>query len=371
MMQFETNGRILSIDTLRGFDMFFITGGAVLVSGLCTAFGLGEDCWLVAQMNHAEWVGFTQHDTIFPLFLFLSGVTWPFSLAAQMMKGHSRWRICRKIAVRSVILFLLGLSLGGILRFKPDFRLMSVLGFIGLSWGAAALIHLFVRRNWVRWVVVTALLFWTYGILHFGVAPDAATGTLPYTVEGNLPMWFDRILWPRHMLRTGFEPESLFSLPGGMAIALMGSFAGEVLRSDALVPMRKALTLAVAAVASATAACVCVILLGDPIIKNLWTASFVFSSVAYSLMLLSIFYWIIDVKGWHGWTVAFSPVGANSILAYMLMMTGTVAAMHRFAFVGLCENVGAWGAAVKGLTLYLLMWGVLFYLGKKRVFLKV
>ena len=55
----------------------------------------------------------------------------------------------------------------------------------------------------------------------------------------------------------------------------------------------------------------------------------------------------------------------------MLMMTGTVAAMHRFAFAGLCENVGAWNTAVKGLTLYLLMWGVLFYLGKKRVFLKV
>ena len=124
MMQFETKGRILSIDTLRGFDMFFITGGAVLVSGLCTALGFGEDCWLAVQMRHAEWVGFTQHDTIFPLFLFLSGATRPFSLAAQMAKGRSRWQICRKIAVRSVILFLLGLSLGGILRFKPDFRLM-------------------------------------------------------------------------------------------------------------------------------------------------------------------------------------------------------------------------------------------------------
>ena len=66
--------RLLSLDTLRGFDMFFITGGTMLVSGVCAALGLGDGCWLAVQMRHAEWAGFTHHDTIFPLFLFLAGV---------------------------------------------------------------------------------------------------------------------------------------------------------------------------------------------------------------------------------------------------------------------------------------------------------
>ena len=363
--------RLLSLDTLRGFDMFFITGGTMLILGVCAALGLGDGCWLAVQMSHAEWVGFTQHDTIFPLFLFLAGATWPFSLASQEAKGRSKWQICRKIAVRSLVLFLLGLSIGGILRFSPKFRLMSVLGFIGLSWGAAAFVRLFVRWSWMRWAIAAALLAWTYCILHFFVAPDAAAGTLPYTCEGNLPMWLDRMLWPNHMLSKGFDPESLFSLPGGIAIALMGTFAGGLLRSDALAPSRKAFVLALAAVASAAAAYASVRWLGDPIIKKLWTVSFVFASVAYSLAMLSLFYWIIDVKGWRGWTVAFSPVGKNSILAYMLMLTGVTAAMYKFAFAGLCDNVGVWGKAVKGLSFYLLTWGVLFYLGKKRVFLKV
>ena len=71
--------RLLSLDTLRGFDMFFIMGFAALVVSLCRLWPGGFSDWLIAQMGHAEWDGFFHHDTIFPLFLFIAGISFPFS----------------------------------------------------------------------------------------------------------------------------------------------------------------------------------------------------------------------------------------------------------------------------------------------------
>ena len=362
--------RLLSIDALRGFDMFFITGGSVLVAGLCVMLGCG-DGWLASQMRHAKWIGFTHHDTIFPLFLFLAGVSWPFSLASQRAKGSSLMKIYGKVAIRAAALFLIGLSFGGILQFKPDFRLMSVLGFIGLSWGIAALVYLHAKRRLLRWLVFALFLVGQFALLHFCVAPDAVDGVSPYSQSGNVPMWIDRILWPTHMCACGFEPESIFSLQGGIVIALAGMFAGDVLRRATGSPQCTAITFIVSALVAAAGATFLSCVLNVPIIKCLWTPSFVFASLAYSFGMLAAFHWIIDVKGWRLWTVVFRPVGKNSILAYVLMMTGTAAQIHRFFFGGLCENVGVCGMAVKGLTLYAVTWGILYYLEKENVFLKV
>ena len=362
--------RILSIDALRGFDMFFITGGSALVSGLGAALGCG-DGWISSQMHHAQWIGFTHHDTIFPLFLFLAGVSWPFSLSSQTAKGWSAKRIHAKIAVRAAVLFLIGLSFGGILQFKPEFRLMSVLGFIGFSWGIAALVYLHVKKRSFRWLMAGLLFAGQFALLHFFVAPDAANGALPYTRSGNLPMWLDRVLWPTHMLDRGFEPESLFLLQGGILIALAGMFGGDVLRCANDSPLRKTIKLLSLSLVFAVFAILLACVFNVPIIKNLWTASFVFASLAYAFALLAVFFWVVDVRGWRLWTVAFRPVGRNSILAYVLMMTGTAAAMHRYLFGGLCDKVGSWGSAVAGFTLYLTIWGVLWYLEKKHVLLKV
>ena len=81
--------RLLSIDALRGFDMFFIMGFASLVIAICNLFPGGTDCWMARQMSHTSWNGLTHHDTIFPLFLFISGMTFPFSLQKSREKGLS------------------------------------------------------------------------------------------------------------------------------------------------------------------------------------------------------------------------------------------------------------------------------------------
>ena len=361
--------RIASIDALRGFDMFFITGGAALIGGICAALGCG-DGWLAAQMHHAKWVGFRHHDTIFPLFLFLAGVSWPFSLAAQRARGRTTGQIVRKALLRGLVLFLIGLSFGGILKFKPEFRLMSVLGYIGLSWTFAALIHMSVQTWWKRLAVAAALLAGHYCLTHFGVAPDAPAGAKPYDMEWTLVFYFDRMLWINHMLWKGFEPESLFSLASGVALALVGMSAGTALACDRWTAKGKTGVLALGAGVCGLLTAVTVLLLGDPVIKQIWTASFVFAACAYSFAMLALFHWIVDVKGWTAWTGVFTPVGRNSILVYTLMMIGVTGAASGFLFGGLSGQVGAWKAAVNGLGFYLTTWFIAWYCARKNVFIK-
>lgn len=368
----EKPSRIASIDALRGFNMFFITGGSALIAGICSALNC-PDAWIARQMNHVNWIGFAHHDTIFPLFLFLAGVSWPFSLASQQSRGRSTLNIQLKALARVAVLFLIGLSFGGILKFNPNFRLMSVLGFIGLSWGAAASISLYVRRVWKLFAIAVALLAGYYLLLQFCVAHGAPEGASSYSPQWNFPAYLDRLSWPNHLLYRGkYDPESFYSLPGGMALAMFGVLAGRLLGwRNGPSPARKSVLLAAWAAVAAVAACVFEYALGNPPIKKLWTPSFVLYSAAYALAMLALFHWIVDVLGLKRWTVAFDPVGKNSILAYVLSMVRVSATIQGFLFAGLCKWADKWGAALTGLTLYLVVWSILYFFRQKKIFLKV
>lgn len=368
----EKPSRIASIDALRGFNMFFITGGSALIAGICSALNC-PDAWIARQMNHVNWIGFAHHDTIFPLFLFLAGVSWPFSLASQQSRGRSTLNIQLKALARVAVLFLIGLSFGGILKFNPNFRLMSVLGFIGLSWGAAASISLYVRRVWKLFAIAVALLAGYYLLLQFCVAPGAPEGASSYSPQWNFPAYLDRLSWPNHLLYRGkYDPESFYSLPGGMALAMFGVLAGRLLGwRNGPSPARKSVLLAAWAAVAAVAACVFEYALGNPPIKKLWTPSFVLYSAAYALAMLALFHWIVDVLGLKRWTVAFDPVGKNSILAYVLSMVRVSATIQGFLFAGLCKWADKWGSALTGLTLYLVVWSILYFFRQKKIFLKV
>lgn len=370
-MSAEKPGRILSLDALRGFDMFFITGGAIALAGVGAALG-APDGLLATQMRHVEWEGLAHHDTIFPLFLFLAGVTWPLSRAAQIAKGRTTPRIQAKIILRAAILFLLGFSFGGILKFRDDFRLMGVLQFIGPSWGIAATLWLHVKRKGILAAVAAALLAVHYAALHFCIAPGAPADAWSYAKEWNVFAYLDNMIWPTHIPKSGCEPESLFELPVGVALALFGMFAGSFLRrGGGKIAGRDCAVLAGAGAAFGVAALLSVALLGDPIVKKLWTTSFILAAAAYSLFMLALFAFVVDVLGWRKWTVVFDPVGKNSILAYMTMMTGVMTALQQWLFAGLCDWAGKWGAALSGFTCYLVVWTLLRFLGKKGVYLKV
>ena len=130
-MDTKREERLLSLDTLRGFDMLFIMGFASWVVALnrCCPTEVGE--WLAGQMSHTVWDGFTQHDLIFPLFLFIAGISFPFSLAKQRSRGMPDRRIGLRVLRRGVTLVVLGLVYNGVTGFFSDIlsyvRLMALM----------------------------------------------------------------------------------------------------------------------------------------------------------------------------------------------------------------------------------------------------
>ena len=364
--------RLYSIDALRGFDMFFIIGGASLISALCAAFGW-QDGWLAGQMKHVEWAGLAHHDTIFPLFLFLAGVSWPFSLASQISKGRSTWQIRLRVLKRTAILFFIGLSFGGILKFKPDFRLMSVLGFIALSWGFAALLFM-QTKNWVVRVLLPSVLLVGYWVfLSSCSAANAPVGADTYSLEWNIVTYLDRMFYPNHLLPgKGYEPESLFSVTNGVALAFIGMCMGALLKLENFTKAKKAALLAFSAIALLIVGALFHLALGDQVVKKLWTTSFVLYASAYSAAMLALFYWIVDVLGFRAWTYPLRTVGMNSITVYLLMMLGIQGMLSRFLFAGLSESVGAlWSKVVIAAGYLFVAWLFVRFLHKHKIFLRV
>ena len=132
--------RLLSIDTLRGMDMLLIMGLSTLLVRLCRLFPGGSDFWLARQMSHVEWNGLAIMDMVFPVFLFIAGLSFPFSYASQVEKGRTSWEIHRKIFIRCLVLIALGIVYNGFFNLRFPQRYASVLARIGLAWMFAALL---------------------------------------------------------------------------------------------------------------------------------------------------------------------------------------------------------------------------------------
>lgn len=369
----KASERLKSLDALRGFDMFFIIGGSAMVVGLCRALGWGDGCWLAHQMRHVPWAGLVHHDTIFPLFLFLAGVSWPFSYAAQLARNRSSFQIHRKVVVRMLILFLLGMTLGGLLKFNPPFRIPSVLGQIGLSWGFAALIFMHVRKPVLRALIVATLLFGYWALLAFAAVPGAPVDADPYCRAWNVISWFDRTLMPNYILmRNVYDPESLFAVPPGIALALLGMLAGSILRSSDHTPRKKVCLLMGFSALTFVMGAFFIFVLKMPIVKALWTSSFVLMSAAYSFAMLALFYGVIDVLGWSRWSFVFRVIGMNAITVYMFQNMRVNAAVNTFFLSGLVSKIPApWHDFAAGLAAVATAWVILYLFYRKNLFLKV
>ena len=366
----DKNSRLMSLDTLRGFDMFWITGGAALVCALGNAFGC-PGAWWVKQMEHVPWHGLAFMDTIFPLFLFIAGVSFPYSLAKQIEKGRTKGQIHLKLVCRGLILCFFGLVIGGIFDLKPNFRIPSVLARIGLGWMFAAIIFVNVKSNLRRALVAAGLLVGYWAALRFSVGADAD----PYSVQNCLPCRLDRLVMPEHIFcrvsscgDAAYDPESLFSTFPGIVTAMLGMFAGTFLRESSASGGRKTLAMLAVAVALLGAG----LIFPMPVNKALWSSSFVLVVGAYSLAMLAVFYWIVDVKGCTRWTTYFRVIGMNSITIYMAQRFIDFRGIGKFflgGVAGLCGN--PWDGVVLALGRLAVVWIFLYFLYRKNVFLKV
>lgn len=359
--------RLYSIDALRGCDMLLITGLGGLISGICA---LSPDSAVMSffseQMHHAAWDGFTIHDTIFPLFLFIAGITFPFSLDSQMNRGMTRSRIYIKTIKRAIILFLLGLVYNGIFQ-GGDIRFCSVLGRIGIAWAIAAILYMNLRTLSLALLSVAILIgYW----LMMWLIPDSPT---PFTFEDNLVGVIDRAILPGRLCYGTFDPEGLLSTLPAVVTALLGMFTGKFIRlpEEKISGNRKVLWMFIAA-----AVLTGIALLWNnifPVNKKLWTSSFVCAAGAYSLFFFALFYYIIDVRGAKKWTFPFRVIGMNSITIYLASAIIPFWEITKFFLGGVVSTVEGtpWEEIIMCSGLLAVEWLFLYFLYQKNTFLKV
>ncbi|MBO4800675.1 MAG: DUF5009 domain-containing protein [Bacteroidaceae bacterium] len=364
--------RLQSLDALRGFDMFFIMGGAGLLAALSQWFPCAFTEELARQMDHVEWNGLVHHDTIFPLFLFIAGISFPFSLEKQRQSGRSEWDIHKKVIRRGLLLVLFGILYNGLLEHWnfADARYASVLGRIGLAWMFAALI--FIHTGWrARAVITTAILVGYYLVARFIPAPDAG-GAEIFSAQGSIVGYIDRILLPGRIYYGNIDPEGILSTVPAIGTALLGMFTGEWVKLErtGLTPRRKTLVMVVAGL----------ILLGlgllwaplFPINKKLWTSSFVLVVASYSLLMFALFYYVIDVKQWRRWTLFFTVIGMNSITIYLGQKFIRFAYTSEKLFGGAIQFLPEQAQPFFTAAGYVAVcWIFLYVLYKQRIFLKV
>jgi predicted acyltransferase len=311
--------RLVSLDVLRGFDMFWIVGGASLV----TALGSAEDGSVLArlrgQLHHVDWDGFRFYDMIFPLFVFIAGVSMVFSLSKAKENG-GRAQALRRVVGRGLLLYLVGVFYsGGFKDGLENVRWLGVLNRIALAYTGAGVLFLLlpVRALVAAWAGLLlgywAMMAWV-PIRDIQLSTDvveklsseqhgksarelyfATTARVRgrYEPGYNVANHFDFEHLPGKKWDKYWDPEGILSTFPAIATCLLGSFAGLLLRRTDLPPTGKSVYLALAGVG--------LVLTGYawgsefPIIKKLWTSSFVFVAGGWSLLLLAAFHQVVDV----------------------------------------------------------------------------
>ncbi len=359
-------GRVLSLDALRGFDMFWIIGGGTIFESLVEVWKHPVTETIRIQLEHVEWAGFRFEDLIFPTFIFLVGAVLPFSISRRAERGESPVRIHLHVLKRAAVLILLGLILNGLLRFNwTEMRWPGVLQRIGLCYFFAALIVLHTR--WRTQAIIVGAVLLLYWMVTIGVpTPEHKAGDL--TPERCLSSWIDQQLIPGRLYYTYGDNEGVISTFPAVCTALLGALAGQWLRSNRS-GSRKAAGLALAGVA-------CVILgylwgFGFPLIKILWTSSYVLFAGGWSLLLLALFYWVIDVLGFRAWAFFFVVIGMNAITIYFLQNLVDFGRIAEFFLHGVANHAGIYAALILPLGAFLARWLFLWFLYRHRVFFKV
>lgn len=358
--------RLESLDALRGFDMFWIIGGYWIFFALHDIFQSPVTEWIRLQMTHVHWEGFRFWDIIMPLFLFIVGTAMPFSFAKRKDRGDPQKHILGHVFKRFVILFILGMiAQGNLLKYDlSQLHLFSnTLQAIAVGYLIASLALLFLDIKGQAVLTGSLLVsFWAHMV--WIPVPEFGAGNI--SPEGNLAMYIDKlILGP---FRDGTNYTWILSGLGFAATVLMGVLAGHVLRS-ALSPYRKFLCLILSGVGCVLAGWVWG--LAFPVVKHLWTSSFVLFSGGLCLLLLAVFYLIIDIWGKRRWAFVFKVIGMNAIVVYMATRLFDFRILSDIFLDGLERFLGNGFPLVQAVGGFGVVWLILYFMYKQRIFIKI
>jgi predicted acyltransferase len=396
------SSRLLSLDALRGFDMFWILGATSIAGALQKMQPNELTTLLTTQLTHVSWEGFRFYDLIFPLFLFIVGVSMVFSLDKALSRG-GRAEVLGRVLRRSLLLFALGVfASGGLSKPWPDVALGGVLHRIAVCYLLASLLYVFVRRARGLIAASAVLLVGYWALLTFvpvpdfkldkpvveGIAsrlgsdaPSAISASVTARVTGsyeegrNLTNHLDFRFLPGRKAQTYYINEGLLSTLPAVALSLFGALAALLFKNAGIAPKRKVLWLLAGGVA-----CIALGLMWSaqfPLIKRIWTSSFVLITGGASACLLALFYGVVDVLGWHGWCRPFVWIGCNPLTLYLLnpivgfqslaarLVGGDVS---RFFDACVAPGFGGLVVAVTGMALVVLM---ARFLHQRGIFLRV
>ena len=335
--------RLVSLDALRGFDMFWILGADALVTALSEVNGSPVAKFFAGQLDHRAWEGFTFYDLIFPLFVFISGASLVYSLSKQI-EQHGRGAAAKRVLIRGALLFIIGIFYsGGFTNPWPDMRLLGVLPRIALAYTGAGLLFCFLKpRALVAAFVAILVGYWA--LLSFvpirdlpldraalaaklgtpkpteaqvRAAFDATTTRVTGRFEPglNLTNHLDFQYLPGRKYDTYYDPEGYLSTLPAIATCLMGVFAGLLMRRTDFADAQKLRALLLAGAVAVALGWVWH--LQFPVIKKIWTSSYVLVAGGYSLWFLAAFFYIVDIRGWRSWCVPFLWIGMNPITLYL------------------------------------------------------
>lgn len=349
--------------------MILIVGTDDLVKAISHASDAPAVQLLVEQFTHKKWIGFSFYDLIFPLFVFMTGVSLVISLDAALARGGARGVVTRLFR-RAVVLFLLGVFYsGGIANGFDQIRWMGVLQRIAISYFFAAIIYLGCRRNPKLVAGATALILLAYwALLSFVPLPGAET--ISFDPGMNWANYIDQQYLPGRLYNKTWDPEGLLSSLPAVASCLLGVLAGLLVKNDRVTPLRKSLLLIAAGA----------ILVGlgfawglqFPVIKQIWTSSYVLVAGGYSLMLLGAFYLVIDVLRFRHGIAPLVWVGSNALAIYLISnMVDFIGIASRLVGGDIAEACGAWGETLEAATALALVIALSGFMYKKRVFIRV
>jgi predicted acyltransferase len=357
--------RLMSLDALRGFDMFWIIGAEKLIRAWGEASEPAAVDFLATQLKHVVWEGFRFYDLIFPLFLFILGVTTVISLDGALARG-GRTGVLLRVVRRSALLFLLGVFRdGGLSQAWPDVALAGVLQRIAACYLLTAVVYCLLPSERGLIAVAIMLLAGYWAALTFvpfpdidlrnvdavkaigesigSQAPHDIAAAVPTQVRGvydegrNLTNYLDFRYLPGRKSQTYYINEGLLSTLPSLALPLLGAVAGRWLKNDRLAGSRK-----LAHLVAMGLVCVGLGLAWSyqfPLVKRIWTSSFVLVATGASSLLLALFYLIVDVWQRRTWCRPFVWIGCNAITLYVLVAIVDFQAVARRLVGG---SVGAW-----------------------------
>lgn len=338
--------------------MLLIIGLGSMVWHIGALIGGDNGKMLQEQMNHADWDGLRLYDLIFPLFVYIAGISQNFSLRKRLSEGKNSLQIFGHMWVRAIILVVLGWLVNGPLVWGEQMRYASVLGLIGLSGALAGSMALLLRSTLKLSIATILILAGTWAAHHWG-------GEM--TPSGCINSHIDALLCPGRLHNGHYDPEGPLCIISATALSLLGYLSGRLF-SPTLSSFCRLLVL----VCGGTLLILSGYLVG-PIIKNIWTVSFVLTATGIGALVLAVFHLLCDILRIQAWTYPLRVVGANALFIYLITHVTEFGCFTERLCGGILRSLlpTEWMDIGFSTAFLLLAWLLALILYRKRIFIRV